>query len=418
MKHVPVQHPSNEELFAYRDGELAGDKRLLIEAHVVSCQSCRELVDGMSAIEADLRQRPEDVGDEYYAQMTDSVLAKIGVKPGARVAATAGAAGGAKAAEGARRPAEDVPRIERRRPDVDVDSEGERRRPIFPWFGVVGTGAAAAAVLVVVVMLAQRQGEWIRAPRPTMTGEPEEEPLVVAGDSGFGDREDVPVLGTQPKEKARLDASARGAMNQTREENAAPLAKQDGALRRERRASEPDVAANRAKNESRTFGEVEVGADKKMAATKDASPAPVGDVQAGARVQQVPPAAVGSADALGAKAKVAGGPPTDAYAAVLRAHGLPPVFDPARVDANAVLRAESDLRYLYMSGRAETDSARVRLYLAEAARAKTDPADSLAVEGVIHHYWRAIRLSRNDPAASAMAWRRLGEYQRETGRAP
>ena len=89
MKHVPVQHPSNEELFAYRDGELVGDRRLLIEAHVVSCQSCRELVDGMSAIEAGLKQRPEDVGDEYYARMTESVLAKIGVKPGAKAVANA-----------------------------------------------------------------------------------------------------------------------------------------------------------------------------------------------------------------------------------------------------------------------------------------------------------------------------------------
>jgi hypothetical protein len=113
---------------------------------------------------------------------------------------------------------------------------------------------------------------------------------------------------------------------------------------------------------------------------------------------------------------VAGEPPTDEYAAVLRAHRLPPVYDPARVDRDAVLGAENDLRYFYMSGRAETDSARVRLYLAEAARAKADPSDSAAVEGVIHHYWRAIRLSRNDPAVSAMAWRRLEDYQREVGR--
>jgi len=116
--------------------------------------------------------------------------------------------------------------------------------------------------------------------------------------------------------------------------------------------------------------------------------------------------------------QVAGSSPSDEYAAVLRAHGLPPVYDPARVSRDALLKAENDLRYLYMAGRAQTDSARVRLYLAEAARAKADPADSAAVEGVIHHYWRAIRLSRNDPAVSAMAWRRLEEYQRETGRAP
>ncbi|HKQ19371.1 MAG TPA: zf-HC2 domain-containing protein [Candidatus Eisenbacteria bacterium] len=421
MKHVPVQHPSNEELFAYRDGELAGDKRLLIEAHVVSCQSCRELVDGMSAIESDLKRRPDDVGDEYYARMTDSVLAKIDVKHGAKALAT-GAAGGAKAAEGARRPAEDVPRIERRRPDVDLDAEGERRRPIFPWFGVVGTGAAAAAVLVVVVMLAQRQGEWVRAPRPVATGGPEEEQAVVPGDSGFGERENAPPgLGTQPeaKEKAGLDDLAREAKNQAPLQSTAPLEKQDEALRQERAAgvSEGDaVAMKRAKNESQTFTEGEVGADKKMAAAKDASPAPVGEALSDARVQQAPSAAVGSADAAGAK--VAGGPPTEPYAALLRAHGLPPVFDPARVDRDALLRAENDLRYFYMSGRAETDSARVRLYLAEAARAKADPADSAAVEAVIHHYWRAIRLSRQDPAVSAMAWRRLGEYKLETGRAP
>ena len=386
MKHVPMQHPSNEDLFAYRDGELAGEKRFLIEAHVVSCATCRELVDGMSGIEADLKSRPDQVGEEYFTRMTESVLGKIGAK------SAAGAGAGAKSQARAIPTAEDAPRVERRRPDMEPEAEG-RRRHLFPWFGVVGAGAAAAAVMVVVVMLAQRQGEWIRAPRPASAPE---EPFEDRADSLAEPPEFAPE-GPAAGAKQKLEVGALDNKRAVeREEAASGLAKEnapappvlgeDARARRSATASEKDAAVEtRSANEELARGE---------------------------------PQAMTAPSATAAAGDIAGGAPTDEYAAVLRAHGLPPVYDPARVSRDALLKAENDLRYLYMAGRAQTDSARVRLYLAEAARAKADPADSAAVEGVIHHYWRAIRLARKDPAVSAMAWRRLEEYQRETGRAP
>lgn len=401
MKHVPMQHPSNEDLFAYRDGELMGEKRFLIEAHVVSCATCRELVDGMSGIEADLKSRPDDVGEEYYTRMTDSVLAKIGARSGG------------KAPERARRPAEDVPRMERRRPDAEPDAEGSRRRPRLPWFGVVGAGAAAASVLVVVIMLAQRQGEWVRAPRPTSTGAPEE-PVATFGDSA-AEREDAGEEGRSVGEKAKTESLARSAKETVSDEIASTLGKQDASglrARAERSLRSAPAAEKVAANEPQTVpaGDL-VAEDKNLQLRKDASNA----APRAAMNQTAPPAQAPSAGAVGDAAGVSH---SEEYAAVLRAHGLPPVFDPARVDRDALLRAENDLRYLYMAGRAEADSARVRLYLAEVARAKVDTADSAAVEGVIHHYWRAIRLSREDPAVAAVARRRLAEFLREVGREP
>jgi len=400
MKHVPMQHPSNEDLFAYRDGELTGEKRFLIEAHVVSCATCRELVDGMSGIEADLKSRPDDVGEEYYAGMTDSVLGKIGARAGG------------KAPERARRPAEDVPRVERRRPDAEPDAEGPRRRPRLPWFGVVGAGAAAASVLVVVIMLAQRQGEWVRAPRATSPGAPEE-PLATFADSA-AERADAGEEGNLVGEKSKTESLARSAKETASDEIASTLGKQDAAglrAREERaRGSVPPAAEKAAANEPETVAARDLMAeDKKLQRRKDEAAPSAAMNQAAPRAQAPSAGAVGDA---------ASGSPSEEYAAVLRAHGLPPVFDPARVDRDALLKAENDLRYLYMAGRANTDSARVRLYLAEAARAKADPSDSAAVEGVIHHYWRAIRLSREDPAVAAVARRRLAEFLRETGRAP
>jgi len=406
MKHVPMQHPSNEDLFAYRDGELAGEKRFLIEAHVVSCATCRELVDGMSGIEADLKSRPDQVGEEYYTRMTESVLGKIGAK------SAAGAGAGAKSQARAIPTAEDAPRVERRRPDMEPEAEG-RRRHLFPWFGVVGAGAAAAAVMVVVVMLAQRQGEWIRAPRPASAPE---EPFEDRADSLAEPPEFAPE-GPAAGAKQKLEVGALDNKRAVeREEAASGLAKEnapappvlgeDARARRSATASEKDAAVEtRSANEELARGERQQSqkVDENLVAQKKMSATP--------QAMQAPSATAAAGD-------IAGGAPTDEYAAVLRAHGLPPVYDPARVSRDALLKAENDLRYLYMAGRAQTDSARVRLYLAEAARAKADPADSAAVEGVIHHYWRAIRLARKDPAVSAMAWRRLEEYQRETGRAP
>jgi hypothetical protein len=66
-----------------------------------------------------------------------------------------------------------------------------------------------------------------------------------------------------------------------------------------------------------------------------------------------------------------------------------------------------------MSGRAGADSARVRLYLAEAARLRYESRpDSALYETVVHHYWRAIRLSGDQPDVARVARRRLESFSR------
>src|SRR5215467_6396984 len=106
-------HPSREDLFAYRDGELSADRRVLIEAHVLTCRSCRELVDEVSALEATLRARPDGVGEAYFDRLTDKVMS--------RVASEA-------------RPAPAPIPIDRRRSDASPEVEGKRAHaPKHSW---------------------------------------------------------------------------------------------------------------------------------------------------------------------------------------------------------------------------------------------------------------------------------------------
>jgi len=82
-----------------------------------------------------------------------------------------------------------------------------------------------------------------------------------------------------------------------------------------------------------------------------------------------------------------------------------------------VLRAEPSLRNLYRTGGAATalDSARVRLYLAEASRIRLGSAspDSATTEDIRHHYRRAIQLGASDPVTQNTARARLEEFERE-----
>jgi hypothetical protein len=78
-------------------------------------------------------------------------------------------------------------------------------------------------------------------------------------------------------------------------------------------------------------------------------------------------------------------------------------------------------RNLYRTGGATTalDSARVRLYLAEAARLHAGAApDSAAIDEIAHHYRRAISLGSEDPATAGTAERRLREFLSEVGVTP
>jgi hypothetical protein len=83
------------------------------------------------------------------------------------------------------------------------------------------------------------------------------------------------------------------------------------------------------------------------------------------------------------------------------------------VSADALERAEPELRYLYMSGQADSDSARVRLYLAEAARLRYVPGqDTTLYWRIVHHYGRAIRIQGYDSDVGKIARERLGTLGR------
>ena len=153
--NLKPHHPTSEELFAYRTASWRPDRRSVIEAHVLACARCRERIDEMSALESDLKLRADAVGEAYYEQMTESVLARA-------------AAADLAAAEAVVDPA---PRLDRRRPDAAGTEGGARRRLRLPWIGIAGTGAAALAVALVAVLLLNRQEDWVRAPRPVVVGE-------------------------------------------------------------------------------------------------------------------------------------------------------------------------------------------------------------------------------------------------------
>jgi len=100
------------------------------------------------------------------------------------------------------------------------------------------------------------------------------------------------------------------------------------------------------------------------------------------------------------------------YDALMQRLGIPPVWDGSRVTPEALERAEPELRALYVSGGAGQDSARIRLYLAEAVRARYTPGDSVAYEEIEHHYKRAIALSKGDVKTARVAAERLQTLQK------
>lgn len=361
-----AHHPTSEELFAYRDGELTPDRRSVIEAHVLACAHCRVQIDEMSALESDLKLRPDAVGEAYYEKMTESVLARV--------------AAAEMAAEKALM--DPMPRLDRRRPDAAETEGGARRRLRLPWIGIAGTGAAALAVALVAVLLLNRQEDWVRAPRPGVMGE------------------------------MKGHAPAR-----------------DSALAKNRSRGKKAGAADATGDASRKDRAAEVRQDKKVAAIRPAKPAlgvaapDLAAPQAAAsREQSEPPAAAMTEGGEAEKTRAIAGnqseadqalpsdrAPGEAYARVLREHGLPLVWD-ENVPPETLLRAEPDLRRVYQTHKAGADSARIRLYLAETERARLgSSADPASIERIANHYRRAIGLARGDAALAALARRRLGE---------
>ena len=401
-------HPTSEELFAYRDGELTADRRTLIEAHVLACAQCSERLEEMSAAEAELRLRPDGAGEEYFERMTESVMAKIG-SPGREAVIGVTTRESAASALGAPEPRTharrgdyvDVPRVERRRPDSSSEDLEPRRRLHLPWIGIGGGVVAAAAVVVVAVVLFQRQNEWIRAPRPAVMGEPGIEPRA---DSSLAERQAAngaagATSGARPREVA-----------QAREKTAAKKSDRDRLLAKSEVKSEAQVVPPSA---GAVSAQGSVSLKDQAVHFRGGQPAPSAAVAPEASADRklaMQNAAPGNAPGAAA--------PGEGYANVLRAYRLPPVWNPG-VPGDAIARAETDLRYLYQTGRAAgADSARIRLYLAEAERARlTDPSNTAAVESISHHYRRAISLAGGDATLAATARRRLAEFEQEMMRA-
>ena len=106
MSPETTPHPSHEELYAYRDGELPAERRLVVEAHVVGCRACRESIDEVSALEAQLRLAPDGVEEGYFDRLTERTMERVHA-------------------------ADIVPRVERRRSAAEIEADETRRRPRF-----------------------------------------------------------------------------------------------------------------------------------------------------------------------------------------------------------------------------------------------------------------------------------------------
>jgi anti-sigma factor RsiW len=389
-------HPRPEDLFAFRDGELPPERRALIEAHVSGCSTCRALIDQVSSLEAELRRSPDRSPAEYLEHLHESVRARIAV-PGGEPADDVGV----KAAHPAVVPAgRETGRRRGRRGALGVDQPGQagedgrvKDAPGLPWAAVLSTASAAAAVLVVAVILI-KQGVYQRAiaPAPMKASEAPAEGVPAApGESTAAVRS--------------IAANARGVPAPGSTSGARTVEKLAGNLPGPEGAKEPRAKDQLAKREQKKGNEAADEAGKAVGEPRDertmaqqaaplAASAPESDRAATSRFRADEQLAAGSE-----------------FEAVLRRYGLPPVWD-AQVAPETLERAEPELRTLYTSGRAGADSARVRLYLAEALRLRYTPGDSTLYEGIVHHYRRAMALGRTDPDAARVAEERLRSLER------
>jgi len=371
MKNEPL-HPSSEELFAYRDGEIVPEKRAIIEAHVMGCSLCRSFIDQVSSLEAELRLSPDRAPEGYLEGLNESVRARI-----------AGAASGVNAPR-ARAHAEDrVAAVAGERRSEERSAARERGRvkeaPALPWAAVISTASAAAAVLVVVVILI-KQGPYQRMVAQEPRAKARQAPAIPPP-AKQGSREEASGGAPAPVANAGLKAKKEleGAVGP--EKGQAELQEAPGA---------PAVTDEAARDQ------LARRADEMAKNKSEPAPAQVGMEEKAAR-------------AAAPEEEIA---PTPAYETILTRYGLPPVWDGTRVSAEALANAEPDLRSFYMSGSAGSDSGRVRLYLAEAARLRYAPGDSVLYDEILRHYRRAIALGGPSSRTARVAEERLRTLER------
>jgi hypothetical protein len=384
-------HPSSEELFAYRDGELSADRRVLIEAHVMGCHACRGLIDRVSGLEAGLRQRPDPVEGDYYARLSSSVLERIGT--------------------GTAEPAVAAPKPSATGGPPPATEARPSRAPRFPWPAVVSTAAAAAAVVVVTVVLLQ-QGA-LRRPQPqrqVLRAPAAAESTAPAGAESAapaGAESAAPATG-EPLAQAPTAANQPGGRGAPIPSPGIAAPEGVGSLHR---------TAGLAKRTDQLAAR-ENGADQLLARAKEEKAAPE---RLGAGVKdalRIASESTAPAEPKPAHAAppAAAAPPTGGrtpFQTLLLRHGLPPVWEEGRVAPQALLAAERELRTLYQAGGAGADSAGVRLYLAEAARLayKASP-DSSLYDRIVHHYLRALRLAGPESEVGRIARERLQSFSR------
>ncbi|HZI89170.1 MAG TPA: hypothetical protein VFD83_01820, partial [Candidatus Polarisedimenticolia bacterium] len=99
------------------------------------------------------------------------------------------------------------------------------------------------------------------------------------------------------------------------------------------------------------------------------------------------------------------------YQSLLERFALPALWN-SSVRPDALANAEPELRSLYMSGTAGADSARIRLYLAEAARLRYGPGDTELYEEIEHHYRRVIEMAGSDGDVARVARERLRSLEK------
>lgn len=421
-------HPTSEELFAYRDGELSADKRALLEAHVASCRACRERIDRVSGLEAEMRQRPDLVEGDYYAALSRSVLRKIGAKDSAAGEAAASEPV-VEAGPPARRAAPgrlETPPRERRR-EHEAEEPRPSRAPGLPWAALISTMAAASAVVVVVVMLFRQGGLQNQilatAPRATapLSGAPADSSTAGRGSAPAGDL----LAARKPAAESKGTGAPPGVTSPpAAAPSEAPSTEAAAGADRLEAPSAPEKQVALGSGEEAAPGGVAGRTVERRAARQLNEPLPPEQLSEGtlAKDEDRSRASAEAESKLQSRAAAprlkglaVGGamPSTAPYQTLIRRFGLPDVWREGAVPRDALLRAEHDLRILYIAGGAGADSARVRLYLAEAGRLRygSEP-DSALFDSVVHHYWRAIRLAGNQPDVARVARARLESFSR------
>ncbi len=375
-------HPNREELFAYRDGELKADRRVVIEAHVAACHTCRETIDEVSLLESDLRGRFQEPGESYFSRMTESVMG--------RIAAVA------------------PPVQDRRRSDAEAEWEKKRTRaPRLPWIAVFSTVSAAATVVVVGVLLF-RQGALQRNMPP----------VAVLEDSAPDAGRQRAATKRDAAGKTEADASGKKRADTGRSKDSSTRQNAAGGPREELKKDE-QVEQKRAEvvqQKPQVVGDQKVQLRPEApAGTGTAEKVTSEDLRSLPADEAAPAKAADSPRAAGVTAEGAG-----AYQALLQRYGLPPTWGPGISD-DLVTRAEPALRNLYRTGGVTTpaDSARARLYFAEAARLKAGSfPDATAIDEIVHHYQRAIGLAGGDSETGRIASARLTEFLKEQSDSP